>query len=39
MQRLVSLYTTSPPTTLDMILGSTSLSDLLTRLDNADRLS
>ena len=38
-KRLVSIYTTTQPSTLDMILGSTSLSDLMTRLDNADRLS
>jgi len=38
-QRLVSLYTTPQPSTLEMILGATSLSGLLTRIDNADRLS
>ncbi len=38
-QRLVSLYTTPQPSTLEMILGATSLSSLLTRIDNADRLS
>ena len=38
-QRLVSLYTSDKPTTLDLILGATSISDLLTRLDNANRLS
>lgn len=39
VQRLMSLYTTSQPSTLDMILGATSVSDLLTRIDDADRLS
>ncbi|HUK45114.1 MAG TPA: NlpC/P60 family protein [Gaiellaceae bacterium] len=39
MKRLVSLYTATQPTTLDLILGSTSLNDLMTRIDNADRLS
>ena len=38
-KRLVSLYTTPQPSTLDLILGATSMSDLLTRIDNADRLS
>ena len=39
VQRLLSLYTTSQPSTLDMILGATSVGDLLTRIDDADRLS
>ncbi len=38
-KRLLALYTASEPNTLDLLLGSTSLSDLMTRLDNADRLS
>jgi cell wall-associated NlpC family hydrolase len=38
-KRLVSLYTSNKSTTLDLILGATSLSDMLTRIDNADRLS
>jgi peptidoglycan DL-endopeptidase CwlO len=38
-QRLVQIYTTPEPSTLEMILGATSLSSLLTRIDNADRLS
>jgi cell wall-associated NlpC family hydrolase len=39
VKRLTSLYTTSQTTTLDLILGSTSVTNLLTRLDNADRIS
>jgi peptidoglycan DL-endopeptidase CwlO len=39
VQRLLSLYTVSQPSTLDMILGATSVSDLLTRIDDANRLS
>jgi cell wall-associated NlpC family hydrolase len=39
-KRLVSIYTSaSSPTTLDLILGATSVSDLLNRIDNANRLS
>ena len=38
-QRLVSDYTTPQPSTLEMILGATNLSSLLTRIDNANRLS
>jgi cell wall-associated NlpC family hydrolase len=38
-QRMVSIYTTPQPSTLEMILGATSLGSLLTRIDNADRLS
>jgi cell wall-associated NlpC family hydrolase len=39
VKRLLDLYTSSQPTTLDLILGSTSISNLMARLDNADRLS
>jgi cell wall-associated NlpC family hydrolase len=39
VKRLLALYTKNQPTTLDLILGSTSLGNLLTRIDNADRLS
>jgi cell wall-associated NlpC family hydrolase len=38
-KRLVSMYTATSPTTLDLILGATSVGDLLDRIDNADRLS
>jgi peptidoglycan DL-endopeptidase CwlO len=38
-KRLVSLYTSTSPSTLDLILGAQSIGDLLTRLDNANRLS
>ena len=38
-KRLVSLYTTTQPATLDLMLGSRNISDLMTRLDNVDRLS
>jgi peptidoglycan DL-endopeptidase CwlO len=38
-QRLVSLYNRPQASPLEMILGATSLSSLLTRIDNADRLS
>jgi peptidoglycan DL-endopeptidase CwlO len=38
-KRLVALYTMPQPSTLDMLLGSTSVSDLLTRIDDANRLS
>ena len=38
-KRLVSIYTTTQPSTLDLLLGSRNLSDLMTRLDNVDRLS
>jgi cell wall-associated NlpC family hydrolase len=37
--RLVALYTNTQPSTLDLLLGSRSLNDLMSRLDNADRLS
>jgi cell wall-associated NlpC family hydrolase len=37
--RLVSLYTSPEPSTLEMILGATSLSDMLTRIDDADHVS
>ena len=39
MKRLVALYTATQPSTLDLILGSSSLNDLLTNMDNADKLS
>ena len=39
VKRLLSLYTRNQPSTLDLILGSSSVGDLLTRIDNADRLS
>jgi cell wall-associated NlpC family hydrolase len=38
-QRLVTLYTEGEQSTLEVILGSTSLDDLLERLDTADRIS
>ncbi len=38
-KRLISIYTTTQPSTLDLLLGSRNLSDLMTRLDNVDRLS
>jgi peptidoglycan DL-endopeptidase CwlO len=38
-KRLISLYTATTPTTLDLILGATSITDLLDRIDNASRLS
>jgi peptidoglycan DL-endopeptidase CwlO len=38
-QRLVSMWASPHPSTLDMILGATSVSDLMTRIDDADRLS
>ncbi len=38
-KRLVEQYTTPQSSTLEMILGSTSLTDLLTRIDNANRIS
>jgi cell wall-associated NlpC family hydrolase len=38
-QRLVSMYTAITPTTLDLILGASNVSDLLNRIDNANRLS
>jgi cell wall-associated NlpC family hydrolase len=38
-RRLVSLYTSSSPSTLDMILGATSLGSLLTRIDDANHVS
>jgi cell wall-associated NlpC family hydrolase len=37
--RLLAIYTSSQPSTLDLMLGSRNLSDLMTRLDNVDRLS
>ncbi|HEX4519288.1 MAG TPA: NlpC/P60 family protein [Gaiellaceae bacterium] len=38
-KRLLNLYTTSSPTTLELILGSQNLSSVLTRIDDANRLS
>ncbi len=38
-KRLVSLYTAPQSSTLEMILGATSLGDLLTRIDNASQIS
>ena len=38
-ERVVALYTSSEPTTLDLILGASNLTDLMSRLDDADRLS
>jgi cell wall-associated NlpC family hydrolase len=38
-KRLISLYTTTTPTTLDLILGATSITDMLNRIDNVSRLS
>jgi cell wall-associated NlpC family hydrolase len=38
-KRLISLYTASTPSTLDLILGASSVTDLLNRIDNANRLS
>lgn len=38
-QRLVTEYTNPQQTTLEMILGATSLSSLMTRIDTANRLS
>ncbi len=39
VKRLLSIYTRSQPTTLDVVLGATSMGDLITRIDNADRIS
>ena len=39
VQRLRSLYNSPQSSTLDVILGATSLSNLLTRIDNSNRLS
>ena len=38
-KRLLNLYTTSQPTSLELILGSQNLSSVLTRIDDANRLS
>src|SRR5262245_40074336 len=38
-KRLVSMYTSTTPSTLDLILGASSISDMLDRIDNANRLS
>ena len=39
VQRLRSLYASPQSSTLDVILGATSLSNLLVRIDNSNRLS
>jgi cell wall-associated NlpC family hydrolase len=39
VKRLLELYTGSQTSTLDLILGSTSITNLMARLDNSDRLS
>jgi peptidoglycan DL-endopeptidase CwlO len=38
-KRLVGLYTSTNPSTLDLILGSQNLSGILSRIDDANRLS
>ena len=38
-QRLVNLYTGPQTSTLEIILGSSSLNDMLTQVDNASRIS
>lgn len=38
-KELVSLYTTPPPSTLEVILGTTNLNGLLTRLDDTKSVS
>jgi peptidoglycan DL-endopeptidase CwlO len=38
-KRLLSIYTASQPTTLEVVLGSQNLSSVLTRLDDANRLA
>jgi len=38
-QRLVSLYTSPQDSTLEVILGASSLNEMLTRVDNASRIS
>jgi cell wall-associated NlpC family hydrolase len=38
-QRVLALYNSSTPSTLDLILGASTVGDLMTRLDNANRLS
>jgi len=38
-KRLVSLYTSTTPSTLDLILGASSIGDMLTRIDNASRVT
>src|SRR5579871_4739215 len=37
--RLVKIYTNGSPSTLDVILGGTSVGDILTRIDTADRVT
>jgi len=38
-QRLVNLYTSPQTSTLEVILGSSSLDDMLTQVDNANKIS
>ena len=38
-RRLLELYTSTEPDTVDVLLGATSLSDLLDRVDTADRVA
>jgi cell wall-associated NlpC family hydrolase len=38
-ERLVALYTTNSPDALSILLGATSLGDLIERLDSADRIA
>jgi peptidoglycan DL-endopeptidase CwlO len=38
-KRLLAVYNQSTPTTLDLVLGSTNIGDLLNRLDAASRLT
>ena len=38
-KRVVALYTAAEPTTLDLILGASTLGELVSRLNDADRLS
>jgi peptidoglycan DL-endopeptidase CwlO len=38
-ERLVALYTTNSPDALSILLGATSLRDLIERLDSADRIA
>jgi peptidoglycan DL-endopeptidase CwlO len=38
-RRLLELYTSTEPDTVDVLLGATSLSDLLERVDTADRVA
>jgi len=38
-ERLVALYTTNPPDALSILLGASSLGDLIDRLDSANRIA